>query len=251
MITVSVSTLTAQETHRYDINVAAGLLSTIGAKAREVFPKAETIAVVTDETVKALYLNTVEQSLTQQGFRAICFTLPGGESSKNAEHYISLLNWLAENRLTRTDAIVALGGGVVGDLAGFAAASYQRGIAVAQIPTTLLAMVDSSVGGKTAINLAAGKNLAGAFYQPSLVLCDTDVLATLPSGVFSDGCAEVIKYGMIRDRLLLEKIAARPLLNQHDQLAEVIATCVGIKRDIVQNDVFDTGERQLLNFGHT
>ena len=238
MITVSINTQITREAHSYGIHIASGLITATGVKAREVFPQAETIALVTDEAVKALYLETVRQSLDQQGFRVLCFTVPGGEVSKNADFYFSLLNWLAENRLTRTDAIVALGGGVLGDLAGFAAASYLRGIPVAQIPTTLLAMVDSSVGGKTAIDLHAGKNLAGAFYQPSLVLCDTDVLATLPSGVFNDGCAEVIKYGMIRDSALLEKIAARPI---QDQLDEVIAACVGIKRDILQNDVFDTG----------
>jgi len=238
----------SEENGRYNVYLAAGLLSAIGKKAVEVFPRAKTIAIVTDETVKAIYAAEVVRLLEKECFNVICFSLPSGEASKTAESYIALLNWLCENRLTRSDAIIALGGGVIGDLAGFAAATYLRGIPVMQVPTTLLAMVDSSVGGKTGIDLLAGKNLAGAFYQPSAVLCDPTLLQTLPPDVFADGCAEVIKYGMIRDGNLLEKLARLPI---QDQLAEVISTCITIKRDIVQNDVRDTGERQLLNFGHS
>lgn len=247
MTTISV-TLRAENDTRYDIYLEAGLLPTIGEKTRALLANARTVAVVTDDTVKALYLPPVTQSLARAGFRVLSFSLPPGEASKNAEQYFALLNWLAENKLTRADAIVALGGGVVGDLAGFAAATYLRGIALIQVPTTLLAMVDSSVGGKTAIDLPSGKNLAGAFYQPSMVLCDPGVLETLPPQAFSDGCAEVIKYGMIRQGALLETLLE---ISVREQLAEIIAICVTIKRNIVQEDVFDTGERQLLNFGHT
>ena len=244
MTTITVTLHEQKSSH--DIYLASGLLSGIGGKTREVLGNAQTVAIVTDDTVKALYAQDVAESLKQEGFSPLCFSFPPGEESKSIETYCSLLNWLAEHRLTRTDAIVALGGGVVGDLAGFAAATYLRGIPLVQVPTTLLAMVDSSVGGKTAIDLPSGKNLAGAFYQPQMVFCDPGVLATLPSDVFNDGCAEVIKYGMIRDAALLQKLT---LLQQH--LTEVIERCVSIKRAIVQNDVFDTGERQLLNFGHT
>ena len=246
MITISVTLRDKETTH--DIYIKSGLLPEIGRKMRASMGKARTVAVVTDDNVKALYLRPVMESLKQEGFCPLAFSVPAGEASKSADVYFSLLNWLAENQLTRTDAIVALGGGVVGDLAGFAAATYLRGIPFAQVPTTLLAMVDSSVGGKVAIDLPAGKNLAGAFYQPSIVLCDPDVLATLQPDVFSDGCAEVIKYGMIRHDTLLEKLTS---VSAQQDLAEIITVCIGIKRDIVQEDVFDVGERQLLNFGHT
>ena len=246
MTTISVTLREQNDT--YSIYIAPGLLPGIGGKLRAALGRARAVAVVTDDNVKARYVQPVSDSLTQEGFCPLVFSIPPGEASKNAGTYFTLLNWLAENRLTRTDAIVALGGGVVGDLAGFAAATYLRGIPLVQVPTTLLAMVDSSVGGKTAIDLPAGKNLAGAFYQPSMVLCDPDVLATLPPEVFSDGCAEVVKYGMIRHDTLLERLIKIPV---HQHLAELIVDCVSIKRDVVQEDVFDVGERQLLNFGHT
>jgi 3-dehydroquinate synthase len=240
--------LRAKSDTRYDIYLASGLLGGIGGKIKASIESAQTVAVVTDDNVKALYLQPLMESIKQEGFRPVSFSIPPGEASKSAEMYLTLLNWLAENKLTRSDAVVALGGGVVGDLAGFTAATYLRGITFVQIPTTLLAMVDSSVGGKTGIDLPAGKNLTGAFYQPSMVLCDLDVLTTLSPEVFGDGCAEVIKYGMIRHVSLLEKLLSAPV---HQQLAEVIDICVSIKRDIVQEDEFDVGERQLLNFGHT
>jgi len=244
----TISVCARQDARRYNIYIEPASLSSIGGKARELAASAQTALVVTDDTVKTLYLQPVMQSLTEAGLTALSFSVLPGEASKNAERYISLLNHLAESRLTRADMIIALGGGLVGDLAGFAAATYLRGIPFVQVPTTLLAMVDSSVGGKTGIDLPAGKNLAGAFYQPSMVLCDPDVLATLASQAFADGCAEVIKYGMIQSGALLKSLVDVPL---HTQLAGVIETCVGLKRDIVQKDVLDTGERQLLNFGHT
>lgn len=230
------------------VYLEAGLLSRLGGKVKELSGSIQTVAIVTDDTVKDLYLRPAIDSFERAGLRPLCFSIPPGEESKSAAMYIALLNWLAESRLTRTDAIAALGGGVVGDLAGFAAATYLRGIPLVQIPTTLLAMVDSSIGGKTGIDLPAGKNLAGAFYQPLATFCDPELLAPLPPEVLTDGWAEVVKYGMIRSAPLLESLSSAPLLAPN---AEIIKTCIDIKQDIVQRDEFDTGERQLLNFGHT
>jgi 3-dehydroquinate synthase len=173
--------------------------------------------------------------------------IPHGEPSKNASNFISLLNLLADAKLTRADAVIALGGGVVGDLAGFAASSYMRGIGFIQIPTTLLAAVDSSVGGKTAIDLDSGKNLAGSFYQPDLVLCDHALLDTLSENCYRDGLAEVIKYGVIADEKLFDML--KPPIKL--QIEEIIARCVTIKRDVVIVDEKEQGPRKLLNFGHT
>ena len=234
----------------YDIYIASGLIAAIGEKVRGIFPKTKVAAIITDDNVKGLYLEPVMQSLSVASFTPVHFSFPAGEASKNAEQYIAILNWLCENKLTRSDVIVALGGGVVGDLAGFVAATYLRGIPFVQIPTTLLAMVDSSVGGKTGIDLPSGKNLAGAFYQPSLVLCDPNTLDTLPEHVFKDGMAEVIKYGMLSSKEILETLKTTPLPTPHS-LLPIIEQCVSIKRDIVQRDEFDTGDRMLLNLGHT
>jgi 3-dehydroquinate synthase len=207
----------------------------------------ETAMLVTDDTVNALYGDILTRSLIEAGYRTERFVFPHGEQSKNMETYLSLQNALAEARLTRSDVVVALGGGVTGDMAGFAAATYLRGVPFVQIPTTLLAMVDSSIGGKTAINLTKGKNLVGAFYQPSVVLCDTGTLATLPDDVFQDGVAEMIKHGVIQSAELFELLKA-PIV---PQLEDIIARNITIKRDIVALDERDTGVRQLLNFGHT
>jgi 3-dehydroquinate synthase len=190
----------------------------------------------------------VEESLAHHGFSSVHFVFPAGETYKNADTFLNLLNFLAENHITRTDLIIALGGGVVGDLAGFAAATYLRGIPYIQVPTTLLAAVDSSVGGKTAIDLPAGKNLVGAFYQPVLVLCDTDCLNTLPEDIFRDGCAEVIKYGVLYDPALFSYLAETGMAFDREA---VIARCVELKRDVVAEDEFDTGARMKLNLGHT
>jgi len=232
----------------YDILIASSLLEQIGEHMRALHPQSGTVAIVTDENVRDLYLETVESSLKQAGFAVCSYAVPPGEISKSGTQYLALLEWLSENKITRGDVIVALGGGVVGDLTGFVAATHLRGVPYVQVPTSLLAMVDSSVGGKTAIDLSAGKNLAGAFYQPSLVLCDTDVIESLPKQVLHDGIAEVIKYGMIASDRLLDQLLNEPLAGNYDH---IIAACVTIKRDIVQEDEFDRGERQLLNFGHT
>ena len=232
---------------QYDVLIGRGLLQSAGAQIRGV-TKASAILIVSDDAVWPLFGETVQRSLEAEGFRVCTFVFPHGESSKNAATYLQLLDALAAQRLTRTDALVALGGGVVGDLTGFAASTYLRGLGFIQIPTTLLAMVDSSVGGKTAIDLPAGKNLAGTFYQPWLVLCDPDCLQTLPENLFRDGCAEVIKYAVLGSAPFFDDLKA---VSAHAQLEHIIETCVRMKRDIVSQDEFDRGTRQLLNLGHT
>jgi 3-dehydroquinate synthase len=202
---------------------------------------------VTDDVVNGLFGDVVEHSLKAAGYSTLRFVFPHGERSKNMETYVSLLNALAVAKLTRSDVLVALGGGVVGDLAGFAAATYLRGVPFAQIPTTVLSMVDSSVGGKTAVDLPAGKNQVGAFYQPDIVLCDIGALHTLPEDVFRDGCAEMIKHGAILDAGLFDMLK-EPIM---PRLEEIIARNIKIKRDIVVSDENDRGIRQILNFGHT
>ena len=240
-------TIQVNASRSYDIHIGSGLLAQAGEMIRP-FCKGGLCAVVTDDIVDGLYAGALEQSLAAAGLRAVKFVFSNGEQGKNADNYLSLLNFLAENGLTRADCIVALGGGVPGDLAGFAAATYLRGVGFVQIPTTLLAAVDSSVGGKTAIDLPAGKNLAGAFYQPGLVLCDTDTLATLPDSQFRAGCAEVIKYAMLFDSGMFSDL----MVSGPAFLPEpVIAQCVEFKREIVNADEFDRGCRQLLNLGHT
>ena len=240
-------TIAVPASRHYEVLVGQGLLAQAGERIRAMCA-GSACAIVTDDTVDALYGAQVEQSLRAVGYRVVKYVFAHGEQSKNAETYVGLLNFLARNQLTRSDVLVALGGGVPGDLGGFAAATYLRGIAFVQLPTTLLAAVDSSVGGKTAIDLDAGKNLAGAFYQPWLVLCDTDTLNTLPEDIFLAGCAEVIKYGALGDEALFARLeASGPAFDRE----AVIACCVGHKRDIVAADEFDNGCRQLLNFGHT
>ncbi|MCL2427000.1 MAG: 3-dehydroquinate synthase [Oscillospiraceae bacterium] len=232
----------------YDIFICSDLLKQVGESVMKLHSKARTVAIVTDETVAKLYLEAVATALFESGFIVHTYIITPGESSKSGTEYLALLEWLAQKQITRSDCIVALGGGVVGDLTGFAAATYLRGTPFIQVPTTLLAMVDSSVGGKTAINLESGKNLAGVFYQPSCVLCDVETLNTLSNETFCEGMAEIIKYGMLGDIALLEQLQNEPLA---ENLNNIIATCIRMKRDIVQNDEFDKGERQLLNFGHT
>ena len=204
--------------------------------------------MVSDTHVAPLYLDQVKASLEGAGFQVHPFVFPAGEAHKNGATYLNLLEFLAQAHLTRADGLIALGGGVVGDLTGFAAATYLRGVSFLQLPTTLLAAVDASVGGKTAIDLEHGKNLAGAFYQPRAVLCDLDTLDTLPEADFADGCAEVIKYGMIGDAGLLNTLETIDLRADPEG---VTARCIAHKRDLVEQDEFDTGARQLLNLGHT
>lgn len=231
----------------YDVRIGRGLLDDCGRQIAERV-RCASAAVVADDTVYALYGERVCASLEAAGIRTVCYVFPHGEKSKNLLEYAKILNFLAENRVTRADALIALGGGVTGDLGGFAAATYLRGIPFVQLPTTLLAAVDSSVGGKTAVDLPAGKNLAGAFYQPELVLCDLDTLDSLPREIFLDGCAEVIKYAALGSRELFALLADIP---SGKGLEEVTARCVEMKRDFVQSDELDRGARQMLNLGHT
>ena len=230
----------------YCVKIGHGLLDTLGTELAALAKG--NVLVVTDTNVAPYYLERTENSLKSAGFSVISEIISAGEPSKNLENYEKLLRRMAAARLTRADTVVALGGGVTGDLAGFAAASYLRGIRLVQVPTTLLAMVDSSVGGKTAVDLPEGKNLVGAFHQPALVLCDLDTLDTLPQAVFREGCAEVIKTAILFDRPLFEDLK-RDGLNFNRE--SVIARCVEHKRDIVAEDEFETGSRKLLNLGHT
>lgn len=243
MKTVSVNT-----SKKYDILIGCDLLPSLGAHLLPALGKPCKIAIISDSNVWPLYGSTAENALKKAGFETVTFVFPAGESSKNADTYLQVLNFLAENKITRADALVALGGGVTGDMTGFAAATYLRGIRYIQVPTSLLAMVDSSVGGKTAIDLPAGKNLVGAFHQPSLVLCDMKTLDTLPAPVFSDGCAEVIKYAVLYDPELFAHLSECGIAFDREA---VIARCVTLKRDVVCEDEFDTGVRQKLNLGHT
>lgn len=241
------NTIHIAASREYDVLIGHGLLDELGTLVAGAVD-AKTAAIVSDDSVFALYGKRAAAALERAGLRVISFVFPHGESSKNLTVYGQVLNFLCENRISRTDVVVALGGGVVGDLAGFAAATYLRGIRFIQVPTTLLAMVDSSVGGKTAIDLPAGKNLAGTFYQPWLVLCDPDCLTTLPEEIFRDGCAEVIKYAVLGNAPFFDDLRAG---SAHAQLEHIIETCVTMKRDIVAQDEFDRGQRQLLNLGHT
>ncbi len=245
MTTISVTTGTP-----YEVRIARGILKECGAQIAPL-TKANTCAIITDDNVNALYADTVEASLVAQGFRVVKFVFPHGEASKCATTLLDIYSFLCKHEITRSDCLVALGGGVVGDITGFAAATFLRGMQYVQIPTSLLAQVDSSVGGKTAIDLPEGKNLVGAFKQPAVVLCDPDVLATLPRTFLSDGMGEVIKYGMIRDAALFGQLCTLNLDTVQAHFDTIIPTCIGIKRDVVEHDEFDTGERMILNFGHT
>lgn len=240
-------TIQVNASRNYNIIIDAGLLEKAGEYCLPFCPN-KRAAIITDETVAPLYLDIVENSMNSIGIQTAHYILPSGEASKNGENFLAILNFLAENQITRTDTVIALGGGVVGDLTGFVAATYLRGVGFIQIPTTLLAMVDSSVGGKTAIDLNAGKNLAGAFYQPQLVLCDYLTLKTLSKEIFADGCAEVIKYAVLNSPSLFDHLEQNAF--DFDREA-VIAECISMKRDIVNRDEFECGPRKLLNLGHT
>ena len=236
----------------YDILIARGLLPQAGERVRAVLPKAVKLAVVTDTNVGPLYYNRVKASLEASGFECRAVVIPAGEASKTPSLLAQLWEEFMDFGLTRTDGVVALGGGVVGDLAGFAAATALRGVDFVQIPTTLLAQVDSSVGGKVAIDLRAGKNLAGAFWQPKLVLMDPDTLNTLPDATFADGMAEVIKYGCIRDKEFFDFLRAHPTRAEiMANIESILYQCCDIKRSVVEEDERDTGSRMVLNFGHT
>jgi 3-dehydroquinate synthase len=237
----------------YPIYIGAKILAELGRYCAAL-SLGRRCAIISDKNVAPIYAAKAVASLRQAGFDPLLITVQAGESSKNLKMFQSCCDRLARHRLERTSFIVALGGGVVGDLAGFVAAAYLRGIAFVQVPTTLLAQVDSSVGGKVGVNLAAGKNLVGAFHQPRLVLCDLASLRTLPVREFRAGLAEVIKYGIISDQSLFERLERDlPLLLRRNPevLAGVVARCCEIKADIVRQDETETGLRAILNFGHT
>ena len=237
----------------YAIKVGGGLLSRLGAECGQL-KLGQRCAVITDSNVGKKFAKAALKSLSASGFEPVLLTVPAGEKSKRIAVVEKCYDQLAAHRLERKSFIVALGGGVVGDLAGFVAATYLRGIPFVQVPTTLLAQVDSSVGGKTGVNLKSGKNLVGAFYQPRLVLCDLDTLKTLPRREYISGLAEVIKYGIIYDSILFAQLERNlPKLLQRDAatLVAVIARCCEIKADVVGQDETESGLRAILNFGHT
>ena len=236
----------------YDILIERGLLARAGERCRAALPRCRKLFVVTDTNVAPLYGGRVEESLAGAGLQVRVSAVPAGERSKCPEQLARLWEEMLDFGLTRTDAVAALGGGVVGDLAGFAAATVLRGVDFVQLPTTLLSQVDSSVGGKVAVDLRAGKNLAGAFWQPRLVLMDPGALDTLPDAVFADGMAEVVKYGCIRDAAFFRFLAQRPRRGAlMGDIEHILYTCCNIKRSVVEQDERDTGARMLLNFGHT
>lgn len=231
----------------YDIFIERGALGACGEIIGKIQP-ARVAVVVSDSNVAPLYMKKVTQSLNRAGIETAEFVFEAGESSKTTDTLLKIVEFIAQNSLTRQDCVVALGGGVCGDIAGFAAAVYMRGIRYFQIPTTLLAQVDSSVGGKTAVDLPQGKNLCGAFWQPSAVIIDPDVLSTLQPHYFSDGMGEVIKYGCIKSASLFERLQNE---NAADFIEDIIFECCSIKSGIVERDEKEAGERALLNFGHT
>lgn len=240
--------LTVNTSKPYSILIERGCLSQIGVRARGLFKPGSKAMIISDTNVFPLYGEQIKRSLADSGFVCSDYSFPAGESSKQLGTIAAIYQALAENGFTRSDFIVALGGGVTGDMAGFAAATFLRGIGFIQVPTSLLAQIDSSVGGKTGVDLPAGKNLVGAFHQPRLVLIDPDTLSTLPPRYFADGMGEAIKYGCIKDSSLFDMILEE---NIQDNLEEMIFRCVDIKSVVVEHDEFDTGERMLLNFGHT
>jgi 3-dehydroquinate synthase len=237
----------------YPIHIGAGALDKLGKECRKQGFSSR-CAIISDQNVAPIYAERAEAILKKSGFAPTLIIIPAGEKAKSLKQVAQCYDTLAGRRLERRSFIVALGGGVVGDLAGFVAATYLRGLPFVQVPTTLLAQVDSSVGGKVGVNLGAGKNLVGAFHQPRVVLCDLDTLQTLPEREFKAGLAEVIKYGIIYDaRLfsLLERELPQILRKQEQLLQKIIARCCEIKAEVVARDETETGERAILNFGHT
>lgn len=228
----------------YKVLIGSGLLSKLGQETAKTAGNAK-YCIVTDENVAPLYLEKTLTSLRSTGAEVLRFVFPCGEKNKTTATVLRILEFLADNHFTRSDVLVALGGGIVGDVTGFAASVYQRGIRFVSVPTTVLSAVDSSVGGKTGVNLGGLKNQVGTFWQPSLVLCDTDTFSTLPDEQFASGMAEVVKYAAIFSEKFGEKLLADFVL------PDVIAECVEFKRSVVVRDERDTGLRQLLNLGHT
>lgn len=239
--------VTVKASKSYEVLIGSGLLDQCAELTRAVHAPCK-IMLVSDDTVFALYGERVKKAYEVSGFEVSTYCFKSGEASKNSTTLIDLVEQLAQNSLVKTDLVVALGGGVVGDLAGFAAAIYLRGIDFVGLPTTFLAAIDSSVGGKTGVDLPSGKNQMGAFHQPILVVCDTDTFKTLTPRIFSDGICEAIKYGVICDKDLFIKLLSNDI---HANINDIVTRCVTIKSDIVSRDEFDCGERMVLNLGHT
>lgn len=239
--------ITIKTNNPYKILIGENLLQYSGEYVKK-FTQAKKVLIITDNIVYDLYANIISISLKDAGFKVFYFIFNHGEQSKNLKNVEKIYSYLVENEFTRSDLIIALGGGVAGDIAGFAAATYMRGIDYIQIPTTLLSQIDSSIGGKTGVNLLQGKNLVGAFYQPRLVLIDINTLNTLSNEIISDGMAEAIKYALIKSSSLFYKIKNYSL---NDIILELIIECINIKKEIVEKDENELGNRKLLNFGHT
>jgi len=240
--------------NEYDIIIEHGILkeeNRIGREIKDIF-QGKRVYIITDSNVSPLYLQRVRDNIETSGYTVFHHIIKAGEESKNFVQLQRIYNFLIENGASRKDLLVALGGGVIGDMAGFAAATYMRGIKFLQIPTTLLAQIDSSIGGKVAVNLMEGKNLIGAFYHPQKVLIDPECLYSLSERVFADGAAEALKYGYISDYRIYEIFKSLKTLKElYEHLDEIIYQCCAIKRDIVEEDEKELGVRMLLNFGHT
>lgn len=233
----------------YPIFIDCGILANVEKYVSQVF-HGKRIMIISDNHVFPLYGEMMVKALSS--YECHSLILPPGESTKSFQSLPCIYTAMLEANITRSDLVIALGGGVIGDLAGFAASSYMRGVGLVQIPTSLLAQVDSSVGGKVAVDLPQGKNLVGAFYQPKLVLIDPDVLDTLPPRYITDGMGEVVKYGCIKDASLFELLSSHSSFKDlKGKMPFIISRCVDIKRLVVEADQFDTGDRMLLNFGHT
>lgn len=240
-------TVKVRASTEYDVLIERGILKRAGELIKK-YTGAGRALLITDRTVDGLYSKAALESLKSAGINCEKFVFEDGEEHKSLKTVGDILSFAAQLSLNRSDIFIALGGGIVGDVTGFAASAYLRGVRFVQIPTTLLAAVDSSVGGKTGVNLPEGKNLAGAFHQPSLVLCDPDCFDTLSDSLFADGATESIKYGIISDENLFEIFESGDV---KDNIESIVRRCVEIKSGIVSRDEFDTGERQKLNLGHT
>lgn len=242
--------LTVKVDKSYDILIGQDILGSIGHRAKDLNGLGK-VLVVSDDIVNSLYRDVVYNSLKEAGYNVFEFTFNHGEKSKNLNTFTQIINFLAEQGFVRSDLIIALGGGVVGDISGFVAASYMRGIDYIQVPTTLLSMIDSSVGGKTAVDLEAGKNLVGAFYQPRLVLIDTNTLLTLPCIEYKNGMGEGIKYAVLEGGELKDLVLDGVKSSDTQSITRFVYLCVDSKRKIVEEDEKESNIRRLLNLGHT
>jgi len=229
----------------YEVLLGKNLLANTGKYLKDLGITGK-VAIITDNNVDKFYSDAVVDSLIKSGFAVFKHVIPHGEKSKNIRNYSAILDFLANNLFQRMDTIIALGGGVIGDISGFAAATFLRGIKYVQIPTTLLSLIDSSVGGKTAVNIKAGKNLVGAFHQPALVIADTDTLKTLPEAEIKNGKGELIKYGILMGGELWDLTEKGNFLSER-----ALELCIDYKRQIVEQDEREGGLRKLLNLGHT